>query len=64
LLVDFDLPQRSRCRAIYAESIHCGAVQQKIRYSTDRIMKVRADLLLAHFVSEMAKLSAPHAEGG
>jgi hypothetical protein len=39
LLVGFDLTQRSRFGAIYAESIRCGAVQQKVRYSTDRIMK-------------------------
>jgi hypothetical protein len=51
----FDLPQRCRCLAIYAESIRCGAVQQKVRYSTDRIMKRRADLALADFVIEVAK---------
>jgi len=54
-LAGFDLPQRSRCLAIYAESIRCGAVQQKVRYSTDRIMKLRADLAPADFVIEVAK---------
>jgi hypothetical protein len=63
-LAGFDLPQRSRRLAIYAESIRCGAVQQKVRYSTDRIMKLRDNLLLADFVIEAAKPSKPHAEGG
>jgi hypothetical protein len=39
-------------------------VQQKVRYSTDRIMKLRDNLLLADFVIEAAKPSKPHAEGG
>jgi hypothetical protein len=39
-------------------------VQQKVRYSTDCIMKLRADLLLADFVIEAAKPNKPHAEGG
>jgi hypothetical protein len=63
-LVGFDLSQRSHCGAIYAESIRCGAVQQKVRYSTDRIMKLRDDLLLADFVIEATKQSEPHTEGG
>jgi hypothetical protein len=48
-LAGFDLTQRSRFGVIYAESIRCGAVQQKVRYSTDRIMKLRTDLALADF---------------
>jgi hypothetical protein len=63
-LAGFDLTQRSCCGAIYAESIGCGAVQQKVRYSTDRIMKLRDDLLLADFVIEATKQSEPHTEGG
>jgi len=63
-LAGFDLTQRSCCGAIYAESIRFGAVQQKVRYSTDRIMKLRADLALADFVIEVAKRSEPHTEGG
>jgi hypothetical protein len=63
-LAGFDLTQRSCCGAIYAESIRFGAVQQKVRYSTDRIMKLRDNLLLADFVIEAAKPSKPHAEGG
>jgi hypothetical protein len=63
-LVGFDLTQRSRSGAIYAESIRCGAVQQKIHYSTDRIMKLGDNLLLADFVIEATKQSEPHTEGG
>jgi len=63
-LAGFDLTQRSRYGPIYAESIHCGALQQKVRYSTDRIMKLRDDLLLADFVIEATKQSEPHTEGG
>jgi hypothetical protein len=63
-LAGFDLTQRSRCGAIYAEAIRCGAVQQKVRYSTDRIMKLRDDLLLADFVIEATKQSEPQTEGG
>jgi hypothetical protein len=37
---------------------------KKVRYSTDRIMKLRADLALADFVIEVAKRSEPHTEGG
>jgi hypothetical protein len=64
LLTGFDLTQRNRFGAIYAESIRCGAVQQKVRYSTDRIMKLRDNLFLADFVIEAAKPRKPHAEGG
>jgi hypothetical protein len=64
LLGGFDLIQCCWCRAIYAENVRCGAVQQKVRYSTDCIMKLRADLLLADFVIEVANPSKPHAEGG
>jgi hypothetical protein len=63
-LAGFDLTKRSRYDAIYTESIHCGALQQKVRYSTDRIMKLRDDLLLADFVIEATKQSEPHTEGG
>jgi len=63
-LAGFDLPQRNRCCAIYAQSIRCGAAEQKVRFSTDRIMKLRADPALADFVIEVAKRSEPHTEGG
>jgi hypothetical protein len=53
-LAGFDLTKRSRC---------C-AVQQKVRYSTDCIMKLRDNLLLADFVIEATKQSEPHTEGG
>jgi len=64
LLAGFDLTQRSRFGVIYAESIRCGAVQQKVRYSTDRIMKLRDNLFLADFVIEATKQSEPHTESG
>jgi hypothetical protein len=52
----FDLTQRSCYGAIYAESIRFGAAQQKVRYSTDRVM--------ADFVIEATKQSEPQTEGG
>jgi hypothetical protein len=39
-------------------------VQQKVRFSTDRILNLRADLALADFVIEVAKRSEPHTESG
>jgi hypothetical protein len=63
-LAGFDLTQRSCYGAIYAESIRFGAAQQKVRYSTDRNMKLRDNLLLADFVIEATKQSEPHAESG
>jgi hypothetical protein len=55
-LAGFDLTQRNRFGAIYAESIRYGAVQQKVRYSTDRIMKLRTDLALADFVIDRGQV--------
>jgi hypothetical protein len=63
-LAGFDLTQRSRFGAIYAESIRCGAAQQKVRYSTDRIMKLRDNLFLADFVIEATTQREPHVESG
>jgi hypothetical protein len=63
-LAGFDLTQRSRCGAIYAESVLCCAAQQKVRYSTDPIMKLRDNLLLADFLIETTKQSEPQTEGG